>query len=461
MYLQAQESHYSNSYVGGRSTMLCGSMLGSVRDNSSIYYNPGGLAFSENSSFSLGGDVYYYDYLQMENAVGKNKNLYMNTLNAHPQLVSGVIKSKKRPWLSVNYAYLNKHLSRVRANKTHQMDYDVFPSLPQNERYSASFEFEDVVREDWLGAGFGYRINENLGLGFSVFATFRSQRHKEVLDINVFEPQHTTAPVPLAGTNNSYMNADYLSIGIVPKVGISYEMDNWTLGGTLTFPRIPVHHVSRGSLIRSEELSMKPQSNDIYKAQFHQDKLHFLYKSPLSIEAGLQYSLHRSKVYATLGYFHEIKKYRLIKPVTLPPGSIQDALNPGNRDFTHIMMASKPVFNVALGYEHCIQEHLNLLFGLSTDFNPNNWQALTGDEATLSWSTWNIYHASGGFEYETDQFSLTLGFNVGGGGSQNQAQLFNFDTPNSNNALLGTVQNEVNSFYLRTSMVLGFTYYFN
>ena len=86
-FVQAQENHYWMSQVGARSTMLSAAVVGSVRDNSSIFYNPGAQAFIYNSSLSVVGNVYYLDNLKMKNSMGDGIDTYSTEFGVNPQLV--------------------------------------------------------------------------------------------------------------------------------------------------------------------------------------------------------------------------------------------------------------------------------------------------------------------------------------------------------------------------------------
>ena len=54
----AQDSHYWSEQYGTRAALLGGAMIGSVRDLSSTYYNPGATALNLEARFLLSARAY-------------------------------------------------------------------------------------------------------------------------------------------------------------------------------------------------------------------------------------------------------------------------------------------------------------------------------------------------------------------------------------------------------------------
>ena len=75
--------------------MIGGASTANARDNSAIFYNPGGLAFVENSSLSLVGDAFIVSSLNIKNGAGERINLKSLGASTTPQIFSGILKNKK------------------------------------------------------------------------------------------------------------------------------------------------------------------------------------------------------------------------------------------------------------------------------------------------------------------------------------------------------------------------------
>jgi hypothetical protein len=133
---EAQINHYQSNQVGARSSMLGGAVVGYVRDNSAVYYNPSGLAYIDNSSLSVIGDAVSIEYLYEHHGAGTDVGLRSLSAEATPQIFSGILKSKKNPILTINYAVINVYASRTPTFAKSSGTYDLFKALPGEENYS-------------------------------------------------------------------------------------------------------------------------------------------------------------------------------------------------------------------------------------------------------------------------------------------------------------------------------------
>jgi len=75
-----QDDHYWSQQFGATNTSMGGAVVGGVRDNSAIYYNPGAQSFIENPSLSVDANLYKYDKIFIRNGAGQNVNLNSSML---------------------------------------------------------------------------------------------------------------------------------------------------------------------------------------------------------------------------------------------------------------------------------------------------------------------------------------------------------------------------------------------
>jgi len=71
---QAQDNNYWMQMPGSRSAIMGGAVVGGVRDNSAVFYNPGALGFVDSSTISVSSDVYQYEIENILNGGGINVN---------------------------------------------------------------------------------------------------------------------------------------------------------------------------------------------------------------------------------------------------------------------------------------------------------------------------------------------------------------------------------------------------
>ena len=68
------------------------------------------------------------------------------TATVTPQIISGIIKNKKRPILTVNYAYINRNSSITSMSARNLQYYNIFESLPGNDAYDGIYEYYNRSR---------------------------------------------------------------------------------------------------------------------------------------------------------------------------------------------------------------------------------------------------------------------------------------------------------------------------
>lgn len=447
------------SQIGARSNMLGGAMVGSVRDNSAIFYNPAGLAFVDNSSLSVMGDAYYMDMVKYKNGAGDGVDLYSSSLQANPQLFAGIYKSRKKPWLTINYAIINRGISETNLFAKETGTTDVFSDVPGDEDFYSSLEVKNKTREDWAGVGYGYKINDRLGIGFSIFAAFYNQSQFETADINIIKGENENANT--IGLQQTYNNLTYSNVSLLGKFGISYEFDKFNFGGTITLPRFPLSYFSYTTINRHNTYFIPSISQNTGKVAYSQYEISNQHKSPLSIDFGCKFRLNsRNLLYFTTAYFGSIDRYNILT-FTEDLSHIDSLLFPNNANYSSVYMANRAVMNFALGYEYIVKESLTMLLGFRTDFNNVDFDKVDYPvDYTPTFCNWDIYHLSGGVDWRDEKFNLSLGLNTSYGQSRNQDQFVNLSTPSEDNKLFGDINNTVSATYLRLTLLIGFTFYF-
>lgn len=459
IHSEAQINHYQSNQVGARSTMLGGAVVGYVRDNSAVYYNPSGLAYIKNSSLSVIGDAVSIEYLYEHHGAGPDVGLRSFSAEATPQIFSGILKSKKNPILTINYAIINVYASRTPTFAKSSGTYDVFSDLPGEENYSGVFEYYNSTREDWFGAGWGYKLYDRLGFGFSLFLSVRSQTHRESVDVNVVvEPNKNISN--LIGSNTYYNSVYYLNLALIGKFGMSYEFERIKLGANLTLPRAPLTGLTSSTLTRSDFLYI-PHDTISSKRSFSQQGMTNVYKSPLSIDLGLKYLINsKNSLYLSTAFYGGIDKYNIINSEA-PETEADKILAPTDEKYNEVNEANRRIVNVSIGVEHLLSEELSLLFGFNTDLNYLDYsQVDRKPDFVPSNNTFNIYHVSGGVDWTREKFNLNLGLRSSFGHSYNTEQFVNLTNPSEDNYLWGTTEDVVQSDYFKLTLVVGFTYFF-
>jgi hypothetical protein len=73
--VNAQDTHYWTQQFGTKSALLGGAVIGGVRDNSGIYYNPATIAYINNKNLSVTANAYQWDKISFKNGAGSGVNI--------------------------------------------------------------------------------------------------------------------------------------------------------------------------------------------------------------------------------------------------------------------------------------------------------------------------------------------------------------------------------------------------
>lgn len=454
----AQENNYWNQQAGAISNMIGGAGTANARDNSAIFYNPGGLAFVENSSLSLVGDAYFVSTLTIENGAGTGLDLKSRIVDTTPQIVSGIIKNKKRPDFSVTYAFINSDYSFTNMNISHEMYYDILPNISGDEIYIANYDYYNRSKEDWAGIGMGHKIGKHFGVGISYFLTIRSQDFSRSYTANVLE-YFENIDVSSSLANSSFKEIyEYRNLGMLWKIGLSYEKEHLKLGLNITTPKVSLG-ILTGNLRRSVITRIPPLTNISPIQATNQDKVPTVHKLPLQVDLGVEYEFSNTSISARIGYSHKINSYSLLKPKP-PQNEIQEILQPDDKDFNTMLDASKSLVNVGIGFIQVIKKGWAVLGGYRTDFNYFDDEQLSRQEKYVpSIAYWDIHHLSGGFTRYGERYFISAGLNYGFG-QANGIQEINLTEPTLENDLFGIRNGSAKAKYNQFKINLGFTYLF-
>ena len=456
--LFAQDSNFWLSQVGNTSALLGGAAVNGTFDNSGIYYNPGSLAFVENPGVSISGNAFYYNVYNIVNGAGDGLNLKASGLTGAPSLVSGVIKNKKRPGLSVTYAIINLELSSTLFSVQNSMNYNVINSLPGEEQYIGIYKYHNKKREDWVGFGLARQyFDSKFGIGISQFVTIKTQNFLNNHSAMVFsEDQYGNKPI---GSHTYYEDFTYSNIGLIWKVGVNYKREKFWIGLTITTPKVNVPMLN-GSLLRNKYIDIPSQNELSYKASYL-NKVKTVHKTPWMFDVGSSFIGERHSIYLRFLATSRVEKYSLLKAGTGDEEFIN--LIPGVDDsFKTMQTAVRPVVNIAIGYTRKITDSFAFLGGLRTDFNAYDEKRLPRQSNYVpSIGYLNLYHLSAGTMWYQERYRFTVGFTYSLGYSKGELQQINLTSPSDETSLYGVRDYSTTTGFNQIGFHFGFTYLFS
>ena len=458
VHTYSQDVNYWLSQVGNTSALLGGAAVNGTFDNSGIFYNPGSLAFVENTGISLSGNAFYFNVYNIKNGAGDGLDLKTTGLTGAPSLISGVIKNKKNPDFSITYAIINMDLNSTLFTVENSMAYDVIGSNPGDEYYIGMYKYQNRIREDWVGFGLGQKFfDSKFGIGVSTFVTMRSMDFLKNRSAQVFDEfGQDASPI---GTHTQYEDFVFRNIGLIWKLGVNYQLEQFRIGFTLTTPKANVG-VLNGKLLRNEYIDVPSQNQHSYRSTYV-NKTKTIHRTPWKFDFGTSFIRENHSFYVRMMATTRVKEYSMLK---LGTGEDEYMNLPEDPEYSYksMWMANRPVLNISFGYGFDIKKNLALMGGLRTDFNAYDQNRLPREENYVpNIGNLNLYHLSAGTLWYEKKYRLTVGFTYSLGFSRGDLQQINLSSPSDETALFGVNDYSTKTRFNQLGFHFGFTYLFS
>jgi hypothetical protein len=171
--------------------------------------------------------------------------------------------------------------------------YDIIPEVPGDELYVGSYSYTNKIKETWVGLGYGKKVKENLGIGFSVFGTFRDQEMLLSKSADIYIPNSDTANLEVISNTFQLDDMIYRNAGLLFIVGATWSYDKFRFGVNLTTPRINIKFLANSYLKRNYYLynQYSAGNSSPIKASYWENKVKSVFKSPLTLDLGIEYPL--------------------------------------------------------------------------------------------------------------------------------------------------------------------------
>jgi len=476
----AQLNNYWSQNFNDESSLLAGAVVGGGAGPSAIYFNPATISEINESKLSLNASLFSFEVLKASNALGDGIDLNSSKGYVIPRFLSYMLKPKKYTKWSFEVAFLNlANLSTEGVNYVNK-NIDILSNIPDEEKYTAFYKLSTRYRDDWLGIGGSYKLNENLSLGTSLFASFFSQYYYRTLQINTIPIINDLENLPDSYYISSYSEeeeAKFNDYRLMWKFGVFYKKDRYGFGLNISTPTLSGIYSDGKRVMRrrsqnniTDPESGEPKNDFLFLDYEEKKKVMVKSKSPFSIAAGITYNnFDKTKIlYFTAQYFAEIKPYAIIKAKRDPSTEDNSFLqNEGYRHFLTFVEGGKPVFNAAIGYKWFVKENLMLLAGFKTDFNYEKDYDLKpfSNELTFKSFNFNKFHITGGSTAHIFGQDVTAGIQYSLGFLNNQKQIVNLSDPVEYNnveqkALQGTRLKNMKTIYNSVSIYFAATFNF-
>lgn len=472
----SQDTHYWTYRYGTRAVLLGGPAIGGLEDNSSVIYNPALLSLVKSTSISINSNVYQVVNITVKDGAGPGQDVTSNQFSAVPVTVSGLIRKKRPSRWTMGYAIIVPTEFTFKASAREEGLKDIDQQLnagvaqsPGPEDYVGQFSINTRLSENQVAFAVAFKINDHWSIGLTNQFTLRSHNYaKNELSRMILN----NASSSLVSTSES-QNVDYSNLRYAPKLGLAYASGNWTAGVAVNFPSVNL--TGSGTIARdvvANNLNIQP---DVTRARVgtnvalndRQTKLSTIYKSPLSIAAGIAFKSQHTTIAASAEWFDNISLYNIMSPVGDPFKRPTTAVI-DSKKFLELNASNKSVTNFAIGVEHSINDKISISTGFRTNnsfydrvfddrITDRNRKTVNNNPLNLDISSWNMYHVVIGGTFKRERKDLSIGINFSWADKGAIKQFANFENPTEQTFLLGQKVNTTAEFF-SYGLLLGYTF---
>jgi hypothetical protein len=399
----AQDGHYNGQQPDSKGTLNGGAGTAGSRDLSAVYYNPATIVFFEKSSIGLNGSLFTYDYAEITDDLGLESPLDGSNFFVSPSLFAGTFKLKGNDRFTASYAYFNTGFYNNRLASQQQLDF-VFNGEPA----LSILKFDQSMRysEDWVGGGLSYRINEHWGIGLIPYIHLYSQQFMQRSFFQVVDVANTGQ---VYGSSSDFREARLFSTGMVFNFGIAHSKGEHEFGLSIISPRINFPTFSWSYVERKADLNLRGETP--LSAILIDDDFRAIIHRPLEINFGYAWMHANRAIMVRLAYYAAQKSYIQGRESST---SFRTGFFTTEDVYNHLPVANADqVFNVGMGYEWHVGPSLTVIGGIRTDFAFFDRGIYRYTDFATALVIWNIYHISGGVDWQYKRIKLQTGVDYG------------------------------------------------
>jgi hypothetical protein len=399
--LQAQSGHYWTNQYGTRSMLLSGSVIGGVEDLGAVFYNPARLSQTDNPAFLISADVYEWQRLSIENAVGQSADAKRSSFGGVPSMAAGTFNLGFLPNHQFAYAVLLRQKGGLNFGYREEFSGDIIESFPGEEVFEGQISINSSTKDEWFGLSWSHALNDVISLGASGFLSINNTSNSTDIRLRALSEAGSVA------IYDFNRNIGYETFGLIYKLGAAFQFDNSSWGITLTTPRINLKGDGnyRYQLYFS---GIEGQTAEDTYGNSYQSGIKLKYKSPWALGLGSSFKIGANQMHISAEYFTGIPQYRMMQ---VAGHAIQS--NPDTVINYSLVESARGVLNAGIGFEWFLNEKISAYTSFSTDFSSvrNDAVGFVQLEQTSNNSTIRVdyYNMGGGIVLTLKGADITLG----------------------------------------------------
>jgi hypothetical protein len=368
-----------------------------------VFYNPGGLALFNQPEAVLSGGAYRWSSLTNEDGLGAGRSLTASTIASLPGMLAGEIPVNFPGGGRLAYSLLTRHIFDGRARASFLTPDSTF-AVPNLEFFSGDVSVEESLTETWVGISWARQLAKTVGFGITQFVAVRSERARYT---GIAQLLDSTGQATMALRSRDF---SYSHWRLLWKAGVSITRNALSAGLTLTTPSVGLF--GSGTAGRTATLvdqGTMPTPVTTVSTNY-QDDVSSTYRSPLSLAAGLAYSIGPTRLHAAAEWFNSVDEFRVLDTETFVSQSDSSVMT--NDVIEHL----DPVVNFGLGVEHTFTPTFSAFAAFRTDFSP----LPDSSAANSTMSRWDLTHVSSGVSFIVGRLDLVVGTDLAFGGTKSR-----------------------------------------
>jgi hypothetical protein len=353
----AQDAHYWTDQFGNRARLLGGAVVGSVRDLSATYYNPGSLALVPNAEILLAGNV--LSYTRYDATAGpEQEKLSSSTFGLSPSLFAGEVPTEVVGNNRIAYSFLTRLQTEFRLQGRGSVTGDDF-EIPNLDVLADNLQVEQDMSEHWFGVTYSRKATAHVGVGVTTHLAVRNQA------IQILNFATALGSKNRAGVAIQNRQFNYQDWALLWKIGVATQFEGWDLGITVTTPRLSFAG-SGGTGFDSTAVGQDIDGDGsaiTEVATNTQTGLSSNFESPFSIAIGGAYGLGATRLHLAGEWFAPVDEFVILPSQPFVGQTSGELIN------TAIKRELTDVFNIAVGVEHVFSERVTAYGSFRTDFS--------------------------------------------------------------------------------------------